>query len=91
MASEKVRVAKGPGPHNNMQGPRPKIENQGEIFKRLASIIMKRYGVAVVIVILCILGAAVASSLGTLFIQSLIDDYITPLIGVKNPDFGPLK
>ena len=52
---------------------------------------MKRYGVAVVIVILCILGAAVASSLGTLFIQSLIDDYITPLIGVKNPDFGPLK
>ena len=91
MASEKVRVVKGPGPHNNMQGPRPKIENQREIFKRLASIIMKRYGVAVVIVILCILGAAVASSLGTLFIQSLIDDYITPLIGVKNPDFGPLK
>ena len=91
MASEKVRVVKGPGPRNNVQGPRPKIENQGKIFKRLAAIIMKRYGVAVVIVILCILGVAVTSALGTLFIQRLIDDYITPLIGAKTPDFGPLK
>ncbi len=91
MSEEKVRVVKGPGGKHHMQGPRPKIENKGQIFGRLAGIVMKRYGFAVAVVMLCIIGAAVASAAGTLFIQRLIDDYITPLIGVKNPDFGPLK
>ena len=91
MSAENVRVVKGPGGKHHMQGPRHKIENKGQIAGRLAGIVMKRYGVAVAVVMLCIIGAAVASAAGTLFIQRLIDDYITPLIGVNSPDFGPLK
>ena len=43
MSEEKVRVVKGPGGKHHMQGPRPKIENKGQIFGRLAGIVMKRY------------------------------------------------
>ena len=39
---------------------------------------------------MCIIGAALAQVRGTLFLQTLIDDYITPMIGSPDPDFGPL-
>ena len=36
------------------------------------------------------LGSALATVKGTLFLQTLIDDYITPLISSDSPDFAPL-
>lgn len=41
-------------------------------------------------VLLGILGSALATVKGTLFLQTLIDDYITPLISSDSPDFAPL-
>lgn len=53
--------------------------------------LMSKYALPIVIVLLCILGSTLATVRGTLFIQTLIDDYIAPMIGTSSPDFGPLK
>ena len=41
-------------------------------------------------IVLCILVGAAAQAGSALFLQSLIDNYILPLVGVKNPDWSPL-
>ena len=58
--------------------------------KRVVAEITGHYGGALVLVFLCILIAAVADVRGTLFIRSLIDDYIIPMTQTADPDFGPL-
>ncbi len=58
--------------------------------KRLLKMILKNYAPHCILVVLCIIFTAFASVQGTLFMQSLIDDYITPLSKAENPDFGPL-
>ncbi len=80
----------GPGPGRNMRGPRPKIENPGKLFKRLMGYVLKNYTPHVIIVIICIFVAVLANIQGTLFMQTLIDSYITPLLGSANPDFSGL-
>ena len=42
------------------------------------------------IVVICILGSALATLRGTLFMQTLIDDYIVPMTKTQNPDFSGL-
>jgi len=63
---------------------------QQNVLKRLLGLIFKRYGVHCLIVLICIIGNAFATVQGTLFMQTLIDDYITPLIGATSPDFTGL-
>ena len=41
---------------------------------------MKGYTPHILVVILCIIGSAYATLKGTLFMKSLVDDYITPLL-----------
>ncbi|MBR3236035.1 MAG: ABC transporter ATP-binding protein [Atopobiaceae bacterium] len=50
----------------------------------------KRYKVLFLLVIAGILASSWAMVQSTLFTQSLIDDYITPMLSQSNPDFGPL-
>lgn len=57
--------------------------------KRLFSY-MKEYKRQLVFVIIFILLSAVASAASSVFLQTLIDDYIVPLIGTDNPVFGGL-
>ena len=49
-----------------------------------------QYKWRVAIVVLCILIGAAAQSGSALFLQSLIDSYILPMVGANNPDWGPL-
>ncbi|MCC8017061.1 MAG: ABC transporter ATP-binding protein/permease [Lachnospiraceae bacterium] len=49
-----------------------------------------QYKVRFIIVICCIVMAAITTALASLFIQSLIDDYIMPLVASDNPDFSGL-
>ncbi len=79
----------GPGMRGRMAGG-PKVENPGKIFKRIIQYVAKSYAVPYIIVIFCIVGAVLCNVQGTLFMQTLIDDYIRPMIGVESPDFGPL-
>lgn len=71
-----------------MQGK--KIENPGKIFKRLMGYVAKNYGVHLVLVAILILVSVLANVQGTMFIQKLIDDYITPMLTQDVPDFHPL-
>ena len=61
-----------------------------KIMSRLLKRLFQRYGLACLIVFLCIIGNAICNVQGTLFMQTLIDDYITPLIGSANPDYSGL-
>lgn len=80
---------RGPGPRGP-RGPKPKLKNPGKLLKRILGYTFKDYAVHWCIVLVCI-GVTVFSSLqGTLFLRTLIDDYIVPLLGNANPDFGPL-
>ncbi len=90
MAEErKPKVNNGPGARGP-RGPRPKIENPGRLLKRVLGYTFKDYGIQWVIVIACIFATVFASLQGTLFMRTLIDDYILPLIGHENPDFSQL-
>lgn len=60
--------------------------------KRLLSYVTKNYKKQFIIVFICIIISSVANVAGSLFLQILIDDYITPLLGMENPIFtGLLK
>ena len=69
----------GPRGRRNMQ-PRPKVKDPKKTFKRLIGIILKKYKVHIIIVFVCIIISVLANVQGTMFIQKLIDDYITPLV-----------
>ncbi len=67
-----------------------KIENPGKVFKRLMKYVAKRYGLHLVVVAALIFVSVLANVQGTMFIQSLIDDYIQPMLTTDAPDFHPL-
>ncbi len=80
---------KGPGGRGPM-GPKPKIKNPGKLLMRLMKYVFKDYGVHYILVILFIFVSVFANIQGTLFMQTLIDDYITPFLLTDTPDFTPL-
>ncbi len=67
-----------------------RIENPGKLFKRTMGYSMKYYAVAWIVVFCCIVITVLSTVQGTLFMQTLIDDYITPLLLQENPDFSDL-
>ena len=78
-----------PGPRKP-QGPKPKIQNPGKLFMRLMRYILSQYKWHVIAVVILIFIGVLANVQGTLFMQTLIDVYITPMIGAEKPDFSPL-
>ncbi len=71
-------------------GEKPKIKNPGKILGRILGYTFKNYKFHMIVVFICIIVSVLANVQGTLFIQSLIDDYITPLMNTSSPDFSPL-
>ena len=64
----------------------PKFEQiDMKVVKRLLSYIFKDYKKEFILVIICIIFSSIASVSGSLFMETLIDDYIEPMIGVSNP------
>ena len=72
----------------NQRGKGP--ENPGRLLKRLMGMLMKHYGTAVIIVAICIIINVLANVQGTMFMQRLIDDYITPLLKSETKNYTPL-
>lgn len=60
------------------------------VLGRVLKTMLKNYKGSFVIVVICILGSALATLRGTLFMQTLIDDYIVPMTKTQNPDFSGL-
>ncbi len=79
----------GPG-RRGMRGPRPKVENPGLILKRLFRYVMHYNWLPLLAVGFFIIISTLANVQGTLFMKTLIDDYILPMMGTPDPDFGPL-
>lgn len=67
-----------------------KVENPGVLLKRLMGYIMKHYGAAFVTVLICILISVICNVQGTMFMQTLIDDYIVPMLKDGSRDFSGL-
>ena len=68
-----------------------KISRSGfKTLKRLFGMVFKRYKWLLLIVLVCILLSALASVAGSMFMQTLIDDYISPLLLVDDPVFTGL-
>ena len=82
---------KNHGPmRGNARGPRPNVANPGKLLLRLLSYIFKNYGFACIVVVICLFITVFSSVQGTLFMQTLIDDYIIPLTKQASPDFTEL-
>ena len=60
--------------------------------KRLLRYVTTKYKKPFIAVFICIILSSIANVFGSLFLQTLIDDYITPLLSIENPVYtGLLK
>ena len=66
------------------------VKDPGKLFKRVWNYMMAGYKWYFVIVVICIILSGVATIIGTLFMRTLVDDYIVPLTKMADPDYGPL-
>ena len=66
-----------------------KTQFDSKTLKRLLSY-MRQYKKAMALVTVCILLSAIASAASSMFLQTLIDDYIVPLVGQDQPVFTGL-
>ena len=73
-----------------MGGPRPKVENPGRLLKRIMAEVFQHYLPHCILVLVCIVVSALANVQASLFLQTLIDDYIIPMTQQQDPSFAPL-
>ncbi len=66
-----------------------RLKNPAKVIKRLLSY-LNGYRLKFIIVLICIVLSAAAGAMSSMFMQTLIDDYIIPLSGSDNPDFSNL-
>ena len=71
------------------KGGRPPMKFDAGVLKRLMKY-MKPYRLQVILVAISIVISSVAGVASSLFIKTLIDDHIIPLVGVTDPDFSGL-
>ena len=74
-------------PMKGMIIPGQKLD--GKTIKRVLSYLVK-FKWHLFAVLFCIVISALAGVYGSIFLKTLVDDYITPLVGVENPNFLPL-
>ena len=85
-----AKVVQAPGGRGNMGRPRPKVENPGKLLKRIMAEVFRHYLPHCILVLCCIIASALANVQASLFLQTLMDDYIVPMTQQQNPDFAPL-
>ena len=68
----------------------PKSKDPVKTLKRLLAFIMKRYKFRYIFVIICIAISSVVQVIGTMFMRTLIDDYILPMVDGRLTSFQPL-
>ena len=80
-----------PKPMNKEMGGKPKMSgDQMKVLGRVMKYMLKNYKFSFIIVVACILVQAVTTLAGMMFMQSLVDDYITPMLKASSHDFSPL-
>ena len=79
----------GPRGPKGMKGG-PKSKDPIKTLKRLLAYIMKRYKFRYLFVLVCIAISSVVQVIGTMFMKTLIDDYILPMVDGRMASFQPL-
>lgn len=69
---------------------RPSKKNSFAVLKRVFRYMMHYYKLPFTMVVLCILISAIASVIGATFPQTLVDDYIVPMLQTGSTDFSGL-
>ena len=69
---------------------KPQAKNPMKIFTRIMKYVLKDYTVHCIAVVIAIFVNVLANVQGTMFMKTLIDGYITPMLTQPDPDFGPL-
>ena len=83
-----MRMPGGPG-NRNVVVDTTGVNKKSTLW-RLFKFVMKNYKFSFLAVAVCIAITACTTLASTLFTRTLIDDYITPLMGQAHPDYGPL-
>ena len=81
---------KGPGRGGAAFRTGPMVENPGKMLGRLMGYIYKNYRIHIIVVVIGIVVSVLANVQGTMFMKTLIDQYIMPLLKAETPDFHPL-
>ena len=82
---------RGPrGPQGHNAGFQRATKQQKQVMLRLFGFVMKHYKFSILTVLACIVVSSITSLMSTLFTRTLIDDYITPLTQVANPEYASL-
>lgn len=81
---------RGPAGPGRMPMGGKKSKDPMRTLKRLLGYIFKEYKLKLFLVIALIIISSITSVISTLFLKTLIDDYITPFLGQSSPNFAPL-
>ena len=76
-------------PPVRMRGDGRKAKDPKKVLLRLLSY-MKQYIPILIVVLLCILGSAIAQTTGSKSLGTLVDNYILPMVETGSTDFAPL-
>ena len=82
---------RGPrGPQGHNAGFQRATKQQKQVMMRLFGFVLKNYKFSILTVLACIVVSSITSLFSTLFTRTLIDDYITPLTQMANPEYTSL-
>ncbi len=81
-----------PGPMGGRppRGAKPTVANPGKVFKRIIGFVAKNYLLQCIVVLVCIALTVFSTIQGTMFMKTLIDQYIMPLMQQTVPDYTEL-
>lgn len=79
-----------PGPKSRIMGNGRKAKDGKKTLKRLLSTIFQDYKLHFFVVLIFIVISSLAGVAGSMFIETLIDDYIAPMVKSSSRDFTPL-
>lgn len=80
----------GPRRHGGPRATKEDMKASVGTLGRVVKLMFSRYKFALIAVIVCIFTSVICNAKGTMFMQSLIDDYIKPMVETGSTDFGPL-
>ncbi len=74
----------------NQKKSRPSVTAASTLIRRVIRYMLHYYKIPFILVVACILITAIATVIGSTFPQTLVDDYITPMLANGSTDFSDL-